>query len=84
MEAEAFQVKISVGRRMVLPPEACEKLHLGVGDTVIVEVKDDGIRLRSWKTVLQEMQQHLAQKVPAGVSLVDELIAERRAEAVRE
>lgn len=84
MEVESFHVKISGGRRMVLPSEACEKLHLGVGDTVIVEVKDDDIRLRSWKKVLQEMQEHLAEKVPAGLSVVDELIAERRAEAARE
>ena len=69
---------------MVLPSEACEKLDLGVGDTVIVEVKDGDIRLRSWKKVLKEMQAHLAKKVPPGVSMVDELIAERRAEATRE
>lgn len=84
MEKELFHVRISGGRRVVLPHEACNKLELGIGDTVIVEVDDDEVRLRSWKRVLREMQEYVARSVPASVSLVDELIAERRAEAARD
>ncbi|MEZ6064119.1 MAG: type II toxin-antitoxin system VapC family toxin [Planctomycetaceae bacterium] len=63
-----------------MPSEACERLHVSVGDMVVVEVADDMVSLRPWKTVLKEIQEYVREKVPAGVSLVDELIAERRAE----
>lgn len=84
MEKESFHVKVSGGRRVVLPHEACDKLNVGIGDTVIVEVDDDEVRLRSWKKVLREMQDYVSRSVPADVSLVDELIAERRDEAARD
>lgn len=84
MEKESYHVKISGGRRVVLPHEACDKLELGIGDTVIVEVDEDEVRLRSWKKVLQEMQDYLGRTIPSDVSVVDELLSERRAEALRE
>lgn len=84
MEKESFQVKVSEGRRVVLPSEACQRLNVAVGDTVIVEVDEDDVRLRSWNDVLREMQEYLARTIPVGTSAVDDLLGERREEAARE
>jgi hypothetical protein len=69
---------------MVLPAEACKQLKVDVGGTLIVDVADGKVQLHSLDTSLAEFRALLAKKIPAGVSLVDELLAERRAEAVRE
>ena len=56
-----------------------DELGLSVGDPVVLEVEGGELRLRSQNRVIAEML--VRQYVPEGVSLVDELIAERRREA---
>ena len=58
-----------------------DELGLSVGDPVVLEVEGGELRLRSQKRVIAEIQALVRQYVPEGVSLVDELIAERRREA---
>lgn len=84
MSHQIFHVRVSDGRRVVLPAEACRELNIEVGDTLIVDVTDRKVELHSFDTTLTNFRALLATKVPPGVSLVDELIAERRAEAERE
>ena len=84
MSHQIFHVRVSDGRRVVLPAEACRELNVEVGDTLIVDVTDCKVELHSFETTLANFRALLATKVPPGVSLVDELIAERRAEAERE
>jgi bifunctional DNA-binding transcriptional regulator/antitoxin component of YhaV-PrlF toxin-antitoxin module len=84
MGHQIFQVRVSDGRRVVLPPEVCKLLKLEIGDTVIVDVSNGHVELQSLETNLAQFRALAASKVPPGVSLVDELIAERRAEAERE
>ncbi len=84
MKHQIFHVRVSDGRRVVLPAEACKALGVEVGGTVIIDVGADGVALRSFDTALAEFRSLLATKVPQGVSLVDELLAERRLEAERE
>ena len=81
MEHQIFHVRVSDGRRVVLPAEACKQLKVDVGGTLIVDVADGRVALYSFDTSLAEFRALLASKVPKGVSLVDELIAERRTEA---
>lgn len=84
MGHQIFHVRVSDGRRVVLPPEVCKLLKVEVGGTVIVDVADGHVALQSLATSLAEFRALAASKIAPGVSLVDELIAERRAEAERE
>jgi hypothetical protein len=42
------------------------------------------LRVRPYRDVISEIQKRLRNYIPEGVSLADELIADRRAEAERE
>jgi bifunctional DNA-binding transcriptional regulator/antitoxin component of YhaV-PrlF toxin-antitoxin module len=84
MAHQVFHTRVSGGRRIVLPAEACKQLKVGIGGTLIVDVSEGRVQLHSLETSLAEFRAALAKKVPPGVSIVDELIAERRAEAERE
>jgi len=84
MEHQLFHLRVSDGRRVVLPNEVCKQLGIKVGDTVIVDVAEGKVQLHSFDTTLANFRALLASKIPAGVSLVDDLLAERRAEAERD
>lgn len=77
-------VKIVEGGKLVIPANFRRELGFNVGDTVIVEVSDGQLHVRSRKAAISVAQQLMRQLVPAGVSVADELIADRRAEAARE
>jgi antitoxin component of MazEF toxin-antitoxin module len=72
---------IESGGRLTIPRALLQDLELSVGDPVVLEIEGDALRLRSQKRVIAEIQALVRQHVPEGVSLVDELIAERRREA---
>jgi hypothetical protein len=58
---------------------------LSVGDVVVVEMKDGELRVRSLQAAVRQAQEMVCKYIPdPDRSLVDELIAERRAEAARE
>ena len=84
MEGHSFHIKISGGRRVVLPSEACKRLNVDVGDTVVVDVMANAVRVRSLQAVIADVRREAAKYVRPGESLVDELIRERREEAARE
>ena len=50
----------------------------------LLELDEDEVHLSSTRLAIRRIQRELRKHVPEGVSLVDELIAERRAEAARE
>jgi bifunctional DNA-binding transcriptional regulator/antitoxin component of YhaV-PrlF toxin-antitoxin module len=60
------------------------ELGLEDGDAVIMETVKGELRVRPYRDVVSEVQKRLREYVPEGVSLADELIADRRAEAERE
>jgi AbrB family looped-hinge helix DNA binding protein len=82
MERQA--VKIGPGGRIVIPANMREKLGVKPGDSLIVTEADGEIRMATVESGIRKVQALIAQYVPPDVSLVDELIAERRAEAARE
>jgi hypothetical protein len=49
-----------------------------------MDVEDGVLRLESYPTRIARIQRELAQYISPGVSLADELVAERRQEARRE
>lgn len=84
MQAQTFHLKIGDGRRVVLPSEVCKSMSLGIGDTLIVRVEPDRTTLSSVERTVARFQSMLAERVPAGYSAVDELIAEREDASLRE
>lgn len=79
-----YTMKMSEGGRVVIPAAIRKALELKEGDTVLWELVDGGARLTTRRERLRRAQELVRRYVPEGVSLVDELIAERRAEAARE
>ncbi len=79
-----FPVKLSEGGRVVIPAEIRKALGLKEGDIVLWELADGEARLTTRRERLRRAQALVRQYVPEGVSLVDELTTERRAEAKRE
>lgn len=77
--------KVPVGPqgRLVIPADIRRKLGISPGDVLIAMVEDGRLVLEKRETVLQRLRQRFAH-IPPGVSLADELISERRAEAGRE
>ena len=79
-----FHSKLGEGRRITIPAEACAQAKIAQGDAVVIVVRRDGLHVRPFSEVLQEVQQAFAPYRKPGVSVVDDLLRERREEAARE
>lgn len=80
----AVRVKVNENGRIVIPSEFRGALGIHTGDEVILSWKDDEIRVTTMQRRIERAQRRARQYVKPGVSLVDELIAERREAAKRE
>ncbi len=80
---EAVRIKMGDGGRLVIPAEFRRRLGLESGAEVLVLVEDDEIRMSTPGVALRRARQIVRRHVPAGESLVDELIAQRRAAAAQ-
>jgi bifunctional DNA-binding transcriptional regulator/antitoxin component of YhaV-PrlF toxin-antitoxin module len=78
------KLEIKDAGRVLLPGEVRAAMGVAEGDTLTGVVEDGVLRLMSLDTAVRQIQAMVRQRVPEGVSLVDELIAERRAENARE
>ena len=77
--------KLTEGNRMVIPATIRKRLGLQIGDAVTLVLDDDGaVRLLTQTESVRRAQELVRQYIPAERKLVDELIAERRQEAVPE
>lgn len=76
--------KIDSNGRVALPAEYRRALGLEPGDRVVVELCDEELHVVPHEVAVKRMQELIARYIPKERSLVDELIAERRAEAARE
>lgn len=81
---EITRGKLDSAGRLLVPAELRESLGLKPGSSVVLRVENGELRIVSQREVLRRIQEMLRPLVPEGVSLVDEFIAERRAEAARE
>lgn len=81
---ERHAVKVGPGGRIVIPAQLREKLGVKPGDTIWLEEDNEQVRISSVRQTIRKAQELVRQYVPEGVSLVDDLLAERRAEAERE
>lgn len=83
MDTETRQ-RINENGRVVIPAPFRKALGISPGDEVILRLEDDELRITTMKRRIERAQRHVRKYVKRGVSLVDELIAERREAAKRE
>lgn len=78
------EVRLGTQGRIVLPRALREALGAEEGATYVARVEDGTLVLESRARILQRLREHASATGPSDRSWVDELIAERRAEARRE
>jgi AbrB family looped-hinge helix DNA binding protein len=78
------RVRLNENGRVVIPAPYRKALGIKAGDEVILRMEDDELRITTMKRKIERAQQRIRKYVKPGVSLVDELIAERREAAKRE
>lgn len=84
-----YEVRLGSQGRLVIPAELREAMAAEEGAVYSATVTEDGALLLQTREqardrAIAELQRRWREVVPEGVSLVDELIAERRTEAARE
>lgn len=77
------EVRIRAQGRVVIPPHLRKALDLKPGDRLVARQDGDSIVLERRENLVRRLQARFAH-VPDDISLVDELIAERQAEATRD
>jgi AbrB family looped-hinge helix DNA binding protein len=71
--------------RLVLPADVRSELGIEAGTRMLLSTEGDGsLRLRPYRSVADQSRGLLADLGPAGASMVDELLDERRREAAAE
>jgi AbrB family looped-hinge helix DNA binding protein len=70
--------------RLVIPAALREAMGLADGDVLDMRVVDGELRIATMRERLRQAQERARKYVPAGVSLADELSAERREAAKHE
>jgi AbrB family looped-hinge helix DNA binding protein len=80
-----YHAKIIAGGKIVIPAELRRALGFHDGDSIVIEREGDTLVLKTYAQVVREVQQTFKAMLPdTGISMVDELIAERRRETERE
>jgi AbrB family looped-hinge helix DNA binding protein len=80
---EVYHTTLGTGGRLVLPAELRQALGLRDGDHIVLQKNGNTVVLASQDSTLKEVQEFFRELVPEGVSLVDELLEERREEVRR-
>jgi AbrB family looped-hinge helix DNA binding protein len=81
---EHADVRVGPQGRVVIPARLRDALSLHPGDVLVARVDGDRLVLERRQAVLDRLRAAFADAVPPTVSLVDELIAERRDEAAKD
>ena len=79
---ETFRTKLAPGGRIVVPADLRRALGLKQGDEVLMRLEDGQVWLYTRAQAIREAQE-LVRKA-AGVSMVDDLLKERRLEVENE
>lgn len=80
-----YHAKLIKGGKIVIPAELRREFGLQEGDTLVLERQGDSLVIKTYAQVVREVQAEF--KALLGDhkgSAVDDLLAERRAEAARE
>ena len=77
-------LRLGPGGRVVIPADMREAMGLKQGDALIAKLSGSELTLVTLMGMVNGLQAITNRRVPANVSLVDEFIAEKRADAARE
>ena len=83
IQKETF-VPVNQHGRIVIPASYRKALGIKAGDKIILRMEDDELRITTMQRRIERAQRRVRKYIEPGVSLVDELIAERREAAKRE
>ena len=83
METEA-RMRVNENGRVVIPASFRDALGINIGDEILLRVEGDELRITTLQRRLERAQRLVRKHVKPGVSLADELIAERRKAARNE
>ena len=86
MERTELKARTRLGEkgRIVIPAEMREAPGMDAGGVLDLRVVDGELRISTMESRLRRAQEWVRQVIPPGVSLADELIAERREAAKHE
>jgi AbrB family looped-hinge helix DNA binding protein len=79
-----LRIRMSENGRVVIPAAIRKALGIKAGDELMLHLDEDGMKLTTTRLRVARAQRLVRKYGKPGVSLVDELIAERRAEARKE
>ena len=81
-----LQARVQVGEkgRIVIPAEIREAMGIRVGDSLEMRFEDYELRVSTRRARIRRVQEWARKVMPPGVSLADELSAERREAAKHE
>jgi AbrB family looped-hinge helix DNA binding protein len=82
--ANRLRLTLGPGGRIVIPAALRDAMEVGEGDAILAWVEDGELHLLSPRVGAKQAQAMLKGLLPEGVSLADELIADRRREAEAE
>jgi len=77
----AQRARLAEGGRLVIPAEFRRELALIPGESVVLDIRDGELRVRSLRRAVERAQAMVRAYLPAEGLLSDGLIADRRAEA---
>jgi AbrB family looped-hinge helix DNA binding protein len=80
---ESNEARLGPQGRLVIPAKLRRALHLKTGDCLLVRQDGESIVLERQNVVERRLRARFSH-IPDKISLVDELLAERRADAARE
>ena len=77
-------LRVADGGRIVIPADVRERLGLEIGTDLVMTVEDDHATLTSAKAARRRARERVRRYIRPGVSLSEDLMAERKKEAQRE
>jgi AbrB family looped-hinge helix DNA binding protein len=84
MNLETSHIRVNENGRIVIPASFRKALGIKSGDTVVLQMENDELRITTLQRRLAKAQRWMRKNVAPGRSLADELIKERREAAKRE
>jgi AbrB family looped-hinge helix DNA binding protein len=81
---DEIRTKIGRGGRVVIPSRYRRAAGLKEGDEIVLTLDDTGVRILTSRQAVKHAQDLVRKYIPAGESLADELVRDRRREAKRE